>query len=95
MEWGKPNEASLPLKPVNFAAQLGAMNSGEYPADAVIDNLNISTKLLYGASFKPERQQLNPVAGLGFSFDKSLDGKYQINGKSGIVQAKIGVLMKK
>ena len=95
MEWGKPNEASLPLKPVNFAAQLGAMNSGEYPADAVIDNLNISTKLLYGASFKPERQQLNPVAGLGFSFDKSLDGKYQINGKSGIIQAKIGVLMKK
>jgi len=93
-EWGKPNDAALPVKPVNFAAQIGAMNSGECPAEAIIDDLRVSPQPLYNTGFNPHAKQLN-MDGAAFDFNRSLDGKWQIKGKTGTIQSTIGILMKK
>ncbi|MFA7231658.1 MAG: LamG-like jellyroll fold domain-containing protein, partial [Victivallaceae bacterium] len=95
MEWGKPNDAALPVKPVNFAAQIGAMNSGECPADAVIQDLKITLQPRYNSDFKPEHGTLLNTDGITFDFNQSLNGKYQIKDQTGTTQAKIGILMKK
>lgn len=95
LEWGKPNDAALHVKAVNFAAQIGAMNSGECPAEAVINGLRVSTRPLYNTDFKPEHAKPLIADGVAFDFNRSLDGEYQIKDKTGTIQAKVGILMKK
>ncbi|UCF66335.1 MAG: hypothetical protein JSV80_11105 [Acidobacteriota bacterium] len=50
-----PNDRPLKMKPLPFPVQIGSMNTGYRPADALIDELRISSVRRYDGSFVPVR----------------------------------------
>jgi hypothetical protein len=50
-----PNDRPLKMKALPFPVQIGAMNTGYRPADALIDELRISSVRRYDGPFAPAR----------------------------------------
>ena len=50
-----PNDRPLRMKPLPFPVQIGSMNTGYRPADALIDEFRISSVRRYADSFVPAR----------------------------------------
>jgi hypothetical protein len=50
-----PNDRPLEMKPLPYPVQIGSMNTGYRPADALIDDLRISSGRRYDGPFVPAR----------------------------------------
>ena len=65
-----PNDRPLQMKPLPFPVQLGSMNTGYRPADALIDELRIGSVRRYDRAFVPEKRMKQDAATLAlFHFD--------------------------
>ena len=68
-----PNDRPLKMKPLPFPVQVGSMNTGYRPADALIDELRISSVCRYSSSFVPAKRFETDEATLAlFHFDGNL-----------------------
>ena len=68
-----PNDRPLKMKPLPFPIQLGSMNTGYRPANALIDELRISSVCRYDETFVPGKRLDQDDATLTlFHFDGSL-----------------------
>ncbi|MBE3096950.1 MAG: hypothetical protein IMZ44_07440 [Planctomycetes bacterium] len=68
-----PNDHPLKMKPLPYPVQIGAMNTGFRPADALMDALRISAVRRYRSSFTPERRLASDEQTLVlFRFDGNL-----------------------
>jgi hypothetical protein len=68
-----PNDRPLTMKPLPFPIQAGSMNTGYRPADALIDELRISSARRYSGSFVPAKRLDADSATLAlFHFDGDL-----------------------
>lgn len=75
-----PNDRPLKMKPLPFPVQLGSMNTGYRPADALIDELRISSVRRYDDAFVPEKRLEPDAATLAlFHFDGDLQAKIPAN----------------
>jgi len=75
-----PNDQPLKMKPLPYPVQVGAMNTGYRPADALIDGLRISSVRRYSDSFVPPRRPDADSATLAlFHFDGSLGAETPAN----------------
>jgi hypothetical protein len=94
--FNKPANPLLPVLSAVFPAEVGAMNSGEQPAQAVICDLKLSPEVLYTDRFTPPQppDELRRD-GMLFRFDKSLTGNYRLRGGAGEITATAGSLMKR
>jgi hypothetical protein len=71
-----PNDRPLEMKPLPFPVQLGSMNTGYRPADALIDEFRISSAPRYRGPFAPARRPDADAATLAlFHFDGNLDAE--------------------
>lgn len=71
-----PNDRPLKMKPLPFPIQLGSMNTGYRPADALIDELRISSVRRYNEAFVPAKHLDQDHATLTlFHFDGNLDAE--------------------
>ena len=71
-----PNDRPLKMKPLPFPVQLGSMNTGYRPADALIDELRISAVRRYDDAFVPEKRMEPDAATLTlFHFDGDLQAE--------------------
>ena len=71
-----PNDRPLTMKPLPFPVQLGSMNTGYRPADALIDELRISSVRRYNEAFVPAKHLDQDHATLTlFHFDGNLDAE--------------------
>ena len=71
-----PNDRPLKMKPLPFPVQLGSMNTGYRPADALIDELRISSVRRYDRAFVPAKRLETDGATLTlFHFDGNLDAE--------------------
>ena len=89
------NDSAFLIKPATYGVQAGSFPSGEMPASAVIQNLCISREMTYRKDFTPQISVSEPENGVWFSGNKTLEGKFKINGKKGTILAKAGSLIKK
>ena len=65
-----PNDRPLTMKPLPFPVQVGSMNTGYRPADALIDELRISAVSRYSDWFVPaKRLETNEATLALFHFD--------------------------
>ena len=68
-----PNTQPLKMKPLLLPIQIGSMNTGYRPADALIDELRISSVRRYSGSFTPrKRLEPDPQTMALFHFDGRL-----------------------
>jgi len=75
-----PNDQPLKMKPLPFPVQLGSMNTGYRPADALIDELRISSVRRYHEAFVPAKRLEKDDATLTlFHFDGNLDAETPTN----------------
>ncbi len=75
-----PNDRPLKMKPLPFPVQLGSMNTGYRPADALIDELRISSVRRYDEAFVPEKRLEPDAATLTlFHFDGDLQAEIPPN----------------
>jgi hypothetical protein len=95
MDWKSDNDSAFKIKAAVYGVQVNSFPSGEMPANAVFQDLLISRDVLYNGDFTPKPPSTAPNNGIWFSCNKTLEGKYKINGKSGVIQAKPGALIKK
>ena len=71
-----PNDRPLKMKPLPFPVQLGSMNTGYRPADALFDEVRISSVRRYDGAFVPEKRLEPDAATLAlFHFDGDLDAE--------------------
>ena len=71
-----PNNQPLKMKPLPFPVQLGSMNTGYRPADALIDELRISSVRRYDKAFVPvKRLDKDSTTLTLFHFDGNLDAE--------------------
>ena len=75
-----PNDQPLKMKPLPFPVQLGSMNTGYRPADALIDEVRISSVRRYDSAFAPEKRMEQDAATLTlFHFDGDLQAEIPPN----------------
>jgi hypothetical protein len=75
-----PNDRPLKMKPLPFPVQLGSMNTGYRPADALFDELRISSVRRYDRTFVPEKRLEQDAATLTlFHFDGDLQAEIPPN----------------
>jgi len=68
-----PNDRPLKMKPLPLPIQVGSRNTGCRPADALIDELRISSVRRYSDSFVPAKRLETDKATLAqFRFDGNL-----------------------
>ena len=61
------------MRPISLPIQIGSMNTGYRPADALIDELRISSVRRYSGSFTPQKRFVPDLQTLAlFHFDNSL-----------------------
>jgi len=75
-----PNDRPLKMKPLPFPVQIGSMNTGFRPADALIDELRISSVRRYHSRYVPQEKPFTPdTSTLAlFHFDGSLNAETPI-----------------
>ncbi len=95
--WGTPDDSPIAVSAGNYAAQLGAMNSGELPAETVIQELRVSTTPSRDADFEPKHVTEKDTVGgsLFFSFNKTMEGTYTLKDAKGTLKANVGFLMRR
>jgi len=90
------DDKAVALDETAFAIQLGSLNSGRYPARAILDELRISRTARYQADFTPVRKPfaLDKDTSALFHFDGNLDGqgmseegtRYPVPGVAGVLE---------
>jgi hypothetical protein len=75
-----PNDRPLKMNPLPFPVQVGSMNTGYRPADALIDELRISSVRRYDEAFVPvKRLDKDSTTLTLFHFDGNLDAETPAN----------------
>jgi len=89
--WKSYDDSAMTTRPETYALQIGSLNSGYCPANAVFDEVRIWNRPRYAEEFTPSK---GPAAlsdgSLHFSFENTLTGRYRIARKEGTLTAIIG-----